>query len=26
FLTSPQARHITGQTLHVSRGVPAGVS
>lgn len=25
FLTTPQARHITGQTLHVSRGVPAGV-
>lgn len=23
FLTSPSARHITGQTLHVSNGVPA---
>jgi NAD(P)-dependent dehydrogenase (short-subunit alcohol dehydrogenase family) len=23
FLTTPAARHITGQTLHVSSGVPA---
>jgi NAD(P)-dependent dehydrogenase (short-subunit alcohol dehydrogenase family) len=23
FLTTPQARHITGQTLHVSSGAPA---
>ena len=23
FLTSPSARHVTGQTLHVSSGVPA---
>lgn len=25
FIATPAARHITGQTLHVSRGVPAGL-